>query len=55
MNLFSTRPHAFDFPTDVTHAMNLVGRADAVLGVALRQADQAVLTQQLQDALTVAA
>ena len=52
MNLFSIRPHAFDQPADVAHALQLVGRADSVLGVALRQADQAVLTQQLRDALT---
>ena len=51
LNLYATRAHGFDDPADIAHLLALAGRADAVLGVAMRQAEQAILTRQLRAAM----
>lgn len=50
LNLYSHRADAFD-PRDVASGRDLVERADAVLTIALRLGEQAVLTDQLRDAM----
>lgn len=52
LNLYSSQPHACDDPADIAHGLALAGRANAVLGVVLHQADQVELTGQLRDAKT---
>lgn len=52
LNLYSTQPHALDHPDTVEQATTFAARGSAVLTVALRQAEQAQLTQQLREALS---
>jgi GAF domain-containing protein len=52
LNLYSGTAHAFDDPTVLARATALASQGSAVLGVALYQAQQAELTDQLREALS---
>jgi GAF domain-containing protein len=52
LNLYSRAAHAFDEPADLTRSAALAGQGSAVLSVALRQAQQAQLSEQLREALS---
>ena len=51
LNLYSGAAHAFDDARDVDRAVGFADQGAAVLSVALRQAQQAALTEQLREAL----
>ena len=51
LNLYARTARAFEDPTDVVRATALAAQGGAVLGVALHQAEQAELTEQLREAL----
>jgi GAF domain-containing protein len=52
LNLYGTTISAFDDPADVARATTFAAQGGAVLGVAVRQAKQAQLTEQLREALS---
>jgi len=52
LNLYSTTVGAFDDPADIARATVFASQGGAVLGVAVRQAKQAELTEQLREALS---
>ena len=52
LNLYSRSAHAFDEPAELARATALAAQGSAVLGVALHQAQQAQLTEQLRAALS---
>ena len=55
LNFYSESTHAFDDPTLVSAATALAAQGGAVVGVAVRQAQQAQLTTQLREALATRA
>ncbi len=52
LNLYSTAPHAFTDPVTIERATAFAAQGSAVLTVALRQAEQTQLTEQLEQALS---
>lgn len=52
LNLYSRTAHAFDEQVDLTRSTALAAQGSAVLSVALHQAQQARLTEQLREALS---
>jgi GAF domain-containing protein len=55
LNFYSESTHAFDDPTLMSAATALAAQGGAVVGVAVRQAQQAELTTQLREALATRA
>ena len=51
LNLYSRTTHAFDHDDDITRAVGFASQGSAVLRVAVQQAQQSTLTDQLREAM----